>query len=1774
MKVYPFTRVRNWEDETNNTLFIFVGDNVSADVKQLLKSIQQSKNVSSLSTGDHKNLISTFGTEYKDFLGFENLKSSSTSNVVYVHARINPDDNINWIKHKLFYHLYKHTKIASHDDIYIWINKKFPVTPVILQTFIRNAFKNEKRIAFELLVSMVYNFFGMKLATTGLQFVDRIQAISLIEDIKTAKHAEPVIFKYTTEDAFEYVNYNPLRELSDNSNFDSVDKLTVTSYNALLLETFSIDDIFDGCLNIMTLNNFQANVMKSSKAIKKVGKYFPFSQTKRTSDYLATTFKFVEDIENAEKLIQNHNVNEGYRAETNTNFVHLRVNELNFNKRQDLENLFEALNTSQDIPFIKYKAINNNYYKVHKESMVKLKNELLGKWTESKAPQFGKTLDSSYVSLKMHYTKDVYCSLIIFDTMCYDIKFTFGNMMRETTTNIMQYIKNIDDIITIVQGLYSNIYIPHVDKDVFTNTTGSSNTKILRWLTTNNVKSDKHTLNYANFIKVIQQRMFSYFNVIKNPNKNILHLQYKKIDNYLKFENIQVFITNHYVKNKDDMIKKIVSEFVISADDAEKEYDKWTSQNELEVFKMGDKVFVKPKNDNYVNVKIRITSSIDLNFNIEGAKSNIIQQRIINLLVVLMDMSNQKLADKIDIANVKVDSIMFGTTNKWSESPSLPRRNSPSKFTGLQKGDDDIDMELDLGDFGDYDEFGDLFEDDDELRALELEFLKEAQNEEKVKTTSNSKQSNTADDEDDEEEKGTDEESVMKSYFMNMLKSADKELIDYKVPKGQKVLKRYSTVCQWNDRRQPVVVNKAELDKIKTFQKDVKYIKTGSSEELQNKNYYMCPQVWCPKSKIALTYKDFKGKYNESCPYPEIEEKPILLTNHYWGKGETGQNREHFPGFLDPKTHPSRLCLPCCFKKEAKEGSRNKQNENTCKNQWNEELQQEDETEVFGNEKYILAEIFVPLEPFRYGLLPKEVSDMFGNRVCGNGLEGKGLMNDKTDCMLRRGVNQKSQSFLNALISILDNPAITNVQSFVDNFNAHISIQQFISLENGKIMKLFINKEFDIFNSKNFQDFVKWFLAPKQSSYIKMFKLKSIASELATVDLVKGAFIRTQFKKSKSIIREFLIYNGYIHFLQYINENSIEKNYNLLIDYIQTENTWLNINNYNVVVIEHDPTEGKTHMICPFNRNATRTFDLTDPFVFIFKQNNYYEPLCHVRVRQGSIKAETKFVLKTAPSNVRKMIKFYMKNCSIEVPSSTATDIDIFLQTLMGYPVKRYVIDYSFKVCGFLISNINLFVPLKDKVDIYDLNETEFIYYDELPLYKCTYSERDIIDIFNKLYKRTTDKFYNITDVIYDTKDTSRMIGFTLNHSYFVPTNYNETTDSKFVSDLIADDINIFIEHNIDDSRSKRISNDQQIKKYFRQFTSLISDYIANNEELHTELVFLTDNTNPFPKSYKRKKLLHLMSKVLKNEKFVKDLRANVDLNAFTSHFVEDILTTSGNPHSVMLRQMFGVKRKFKKKPYELVFDQKDVIDGRLQEKIKFVQNPYTSLMDRIDKYMREYVFEFTERDEMEYFRQYINTDTLYDDVPYKYKRLLQDFKLLQYNQNTTPYTSSTLYDIMLSVCKAKHITHVTDVQILRAYMKQKTFDKWVKNELDIFNENPSYIQTSKMMKVRTKSFENIFAVLESMNYHPSYFEIMFLAKIAQIRVIVIGRKRGDDEGINVYPDDKHNRYNRYIIFHQYYDRFNYRDVFQLAVKHPNSQSPRVILRKQEVPEMLLKYIK
>lgn len=1725
-----YLKVRSWLDQNTYQTYVFVGANLDDNVKDILKQVSKGQ----LSANGQRVLQNTFGASFKDLLG-----SKDPLTPIFVFSSIREDDNISWLKRKLYSHLHDSakSKVESHTSIYLWLNKKVKVSPPLLQSFLNNAFKTDRTIGFDTYASYVKNFFGASLKNPFSSFIDRNQALQLIQDITYAEHAEPLSFKYAKDVYYEYINYNPLVETSYN---DDVSTLNLLSQDALLLESFGLDDVVDDCINLVSLYNITNK--------KLVGKFFPdhVGQEASHKEYHKNTISFIDSIEEAEDYVYRYVEQTGKNKNTSSNsyvnFLHIRVNELNFNRKQDMEKLFETLTTSPQIPFIKLKALTNNYFKIHKDSVTNptIRNNILTKWTEqAQSSQAAKISDTFYVLMKVQYTKDVYCTIVVFDNLCYDVKFSFGSSMRETQASVLRFLDTVDQIILNVQKMFPSVYIPMVDRDFFNKvTTHDDGTKILRWLTTNSIKSDKLNINFSNFPSIVQSRMSSFFNVIKNPNKNILHLQYKKVDNYLKYENIQVFITNSFVKDREEMIKRIVNEFVITRDDAEKELERWLAQNEVKVFMMGDKVFLKPRNDNYVNVKIKLTTSIDMNFNIEGVKNSNIQRRIILLLQALIDIANEKLQKPKPIEVNKVDAIVYDITAKSVTGKSLT-----------------MDLLGDLGDLSDdfasYDDFGDLFEDDDELKALEAEFLNQQP------ASGVAIASNTVDEEEDNNNQ--DEDAAMKSYFMSMLKSADRELIDYKVPKGDKSQKRYSTVCQWNDRRQPVVVNQDEFKKVKEYNKDIKYVKTGSTPELQEKNYYICPQVWCPKSKIALTYKDFKEKYNESCPDANIQEKPILLTNHYWGKGDNGLNREHFPGFLDAFTHPKKLCLPCCFKKEAKQGSKNMQKENMCKNQWNTEETDDEPQEVVGNEKYIKAEIVVPLEISRFGLLPKDLGQIVENTSCGNGLGGKGLMTDKTNCVLRKGVNQKSQSFLNALIYVLDNPNINNVSVFLESFQKRISVEHFVGLENGKVMKLFINKEFDIHDKKNFQQFVAWFLHPKQDTYIKMFRLFDIAKELNITGKEVGMFDINKLKNHKTILREFLIYNAFTHFVRYMADSNIEKDYQFLIDYIQNEGDWLNVNNYNVMVIEHDPSENKTYIICPFNRNASSAFSFNNHFVILLKQNDYYEPICHVQNTSGDLKMTTKFLYKQAPHGIKRLIKFYMQNCSVDEPKHSSHDIELLLASL-GLNVKYHVIDYSFRVCGLLVDKYNLFVPLKEKVDIYNL-KTEFIYYDEVSRYKCTLTKEEIQMAFHAIYQRTKDTFYKLSTIITSADDT-RIVGIILQDDLFVPINYKEDEDIQYINDILQDNLNIFIDNEISDARVVRISKDLQRRKYYQLMTNEIMDYMKKYPNIQNEVSFLTDTGNPFPKEYVRKKLLKIVRDMVVKSK----MNRSNDILHFTSQYVEDLLQSSGRTQNVILKQMYGIQKKFKKAPFELLFDQKDVIEGKLLERVKIIQNPYVTLMERVDRHLKDYVFEGIEPVELENFSRYFNSSTTFEDVPYKFRKLLQRHMLIAYDN----YNFNTIYDVFLSICKYQKLTNITDIGILRDIIYKRVASSYKQNNIEMLTENPSFIYNEKMMKIKKRNLETIAATLESTFYFPSLYEVYHLSSLAKINVIIIGRKTKDNaDGVEMY----FNNSSKYILLEHSYDRFTNKDVFKIVVKEPKGSTPKIIMKKSEVSQGLLQIL-
>jgi hypothetical protein len=142
-------------------------------------------------------------------------------------------------------------------------------------------------------------------------------------------------------------------------------------------------------------------------------------------------------------------------------------------------------------------------------------------------------------------------------------------------------------------------------------------------------------------------------------------------------------------------------------------------------------------------------------------------------------------------------------------------------------------------------------------------------------------------------------------------------------------------------------------------------------------------------------------------------------------------------------------------------------------------------------------------------------------------------------------------------------------------------------------------------------------------------------------------------------------------------------------------------------------------------------------------------------------------------------------------------------------------------------------------------------------------------------------------------------------------------------------------------------------------------------------------------------------------------------------------------------------------------------------------------------------------------------------------------------------------------------------------YVQRQILQGFKENALEELLENPSYIYNAKLMKIKSNTLDNIITVVDSMNYYPAEFELMILVKVAQVRVIVVGRKTKDNEqGIAMYPDQYQSKYNRFIVMNQSYDRFNHHDVYQLAVVNSSTKSPKIIMRKHEVSPPLLKLLK
>jgi len=218
-------------------------------------------------------------------------------------------------------------------------------------------------------------------------------------------------------------------------------------------------------------------------------------------------------------------------------------------------------------------------------------------------------------------------------------------------------------------------------------------------------------------------------------------------------------------------------------------------------------------------------------------------------------------------------------------------------------------------------------------------------------------------DEEKEQEEEVGKPGKKKKSYQGWVKSqlqiADQRLFQYDTDVTGRKIKKYVTMCQATESRQPFVLNQEQFDVMReTYASDPEVIfvvypleqgealpqvgdevytllKYGTNPLKQN--YYLCCQFFCTEDYIMVREKDFYSttdrqgkpkpgesapgrKDNGSCPFCHKQEIKVLknpLPNEsvIQRRSKKADEKRHlYVGFLKGETqHPEEFYMPCCF---------------------------------------------------------------------------------------------------------------------------------------------------------------------------------------------------------------------------------------------------------------------------------------------------------------------------------------------------------------------------------------------------------------------------------------------------------------------------------------------------------------------------------------------------------------------------------------------------------------------------------------------------------------------------------------------------------------------------------------------------------------------------------------------------------------------------------------------------------------------------------------------
>ncbi len=1715
---------------------LFVGKNVKC--KDELIKLNKGKNADESKIRD----------EYSDDDYLKILKNIKKSELIF--EDIFPDDTFELFRNKLL------ILLNNNDDIYLWIKKEI-VTKNELLEIISNLYGQSDLKNGEHLIQQCKNIFGIDISHDILPIVElnKIGLFNILyKIIDKLQFNIQLGFSYinTTYSEVVYIESNPYEHTYDDKNFISDDGNKNIVYNMKNYKNILLNSVLKDAneINLCYRKELLKYINKEIKTNKKnicnsvVYKYFPLHPIEITNDIIKRVNKFNKRIIDTQIRIDNSTHDESIQK------LRIEFRPICSKNTINLDRIFKNIETSETIPFVSYLSKTNVEYKLSKYSLNNIYNKDkyiisgfdLTKWTEyvqlkSITRTYEKIVFKIFFKKYNNYNK--FLTLLLYDNGTVKIIYDLDISQLSNLDNILESFEKINKLINnITNNIFDNtsnkykntdnitnkqfIY-PELNKEIFYNMNS------LVTITDFQINLDLNQINYykRNQIEKLISYMYPYFDDSEDySQKNVINIKYKRVNNYFTETEINNYLKHNDQTSKDTLLELLVKKFGISYDDAYKYYDMYKIQSELKNVQNTNKKSVQY----LLGVQIRFNNVSNKAF-ICNIPSLSVYCRIKNLLNTFYKLDN--------IVNDKIDY------NKIDQ---------PNNIIEIDNDDDDDDLNvLSSTSSSVYDSEIDYNTDN-----MEYEFdLNLDKNVNELEQNANAS-------------KNTDilENSIQPyTNILQKLKKADKELFDFKST-GKTKSKLYSSQCQFKGFRQPIVLTTEEKKYIdENYPKSYTgYVQEGSTKQNKINNFYICPKIWCRISKVSLTEEQLKN-LNGKCPNGE---PPLHLQSDYWlkkNKNDTDDEpkyTEHYPGFLgNGKTkhpHNGKLMLPCCFKKPQKEWT-------VFDNEETENLLNSENTAV--DNKYVFTNSYLISPSNRYSVLPPIISSLLQDEKYNKGRSIQKNMKS----FVRKGTAEQTSGFLSTMVTLLDIENINNVNDLINLISTNITPIDYIRLNNGNTLKLYYNPERSIYDKDEFLDFKNWLI--KNTKYIDKFKLNKIVDFVETLTKFTIDIHDELIVEKKIILREYIIYNSITNFINYLYSD-IAKTHEELLDLFSYKYSIINkFKKVNVILINEN--QNNASICCSKFLDARSDIDLSYPFVFILHNDTVYEPLILIHFTKGEIQETKQFLIsqKNNHENIEKIINIYKNNCNIQ---NYKTYINpnklesIILSSSIRNNIKYLVITSGFKSVGFILKN-NLFVPFNRLNTIYT-DKFDIIYVKDIYKLHVNLNVKEIRNIYNGYNlllspKNTNTVYYDIFDIIYKNDLKEEVSGLILQVKNYkkkiiIPINFGDDTIEEF-NDILEAHINedIFIDY-------PEINEEKEYNKLYYKKENIVneillklSNIIVSDASLFKELSHITHQLNPFSSNMKLKFILDLINPIINkisnikiNDEIIKLIAVELLYKDVTFILKKNLAEMKLNKHT------------------EILFDQNDVYEKKIETIINSVNNPFKTYLSSIEDSIKYINININEN-----FKKWkIITDNYESAVTPKepWGNLMSK----KFNINIPfEYNNNYILDLFKKISNLKSDKKMT-IPILKEYLKNEYIQDYnlfateLTNKKEINEYLKMHLQNVSFRNLYSKTginnFEKINKIFENNNYYYSFYELKKLAEFININLIIIGKRQSSSGLPNaVLYCNNDSEFN--IIFHVTFDYMeNKYNKFQIVLK----EKSKIILLQNDFGNKLWNKVK